>query len=62
MAVLAAMAEFPESIRSLFLNDVNPAGIYSLRFFVNGAPTIVTVDDWVPTQYGEPAFAKAKDG
>ena len=62
LAVLSAMAEFPESIRSLFLNDVNPAGIYSLRFFVNGAPTIVTVDDWVPTQYGEPAFAKAKGG
>ena len=29
-------------------NDVNDAGIYAMRFFVNGKERIVVVDDYIP--------------
>jgi len=54
------MTEFPESIAGMFKNEPNPACIYSIKFYVNGIETIVTVDDYIPTRYGKPAFSKAK--
>lgn len=42
---------------------INKAGIYLLRFFLNGQETPVVVDDFLPvTPRGNPAFASCRDG
>ena len=33
-----------------------------MKFNVNGVETFVIVDDYLPTRYDSPAFAKANDG
>ena len=63
LAVLSALAEFPERIKSLFLTkEVNESGIYLMKFHINGVETMVVVDDYLPVRYDRPAFANAKDG
>ena len=43
-------------------DDVHAAGIDVLRFVVNGVPTFVAVDAWVPAKDGDPSVAEARDG
>lgn len=45
----------------MFIEDdeANDAGCYVIKFYVNGVQTAVMVDDWIPCQYGKPAFAKS---
>ena len=40
---------------------MNQVGIYLVYFYVNGVKTGVLVDDFLPTIYGKPAFAKSVD-
>jgi len=49
MSCLAALAEVPGRVESLFnTRVVNDAGIYSINFFVNGQKQEVFIDDYVP--------------
>jgi len=57
------MAEQPKCIRNLFITkEYNDAGIYLLKFWVNGIETPVVIDDFLPSKNGQPAFASAKSG
>ena len=64
LAVLSALAEFPERIKALFVTqEVNDAGIYLMKFHINGVEKLVMVDDYLPIrQDGSLAFAGAKEG
>jgi hypothetical protein len=45
-ASMAAVAEFPDMIRDVFVNtETNDEGIYNVKFYIRGKPWIVTVDD-----------------
>ena len=48
-AALAAMAEFPELVTSMFISgqEISDKGIYNIRFFIRGKPWIVTIDDFL---------------
>ena len=64
LATLSSLAEFPERVKQMFVTqEINAAGIYLMRFYVNGVETLVVVDDYLPvTEYGTPAFATCRDG
>jgi Calpain family cysteine protease len=57
---LAALAEQPELVRSLFVLDSrSPVGAYQVRMFKNGLPCIITVDDFFPCLAdGRPAYSR----
>lgn len=43
--------------------EINKAGIYMVRFFLNGQETPVIVDDHLPVnKAGKPCFATCRDG
>ena len=43
--------------------EINKAGIYMVKFFINGQDTPVIVDDFLPVNAnGKPAFASCRDG
>lgn len=44
-AGLGALAEFPDLLEDIFLNDINDSGIYALKFHIRGKPWIITIDD-----------------
>ena len=51
LSVLSSLAEFPDNVRALIdTQEINEAGIYLLKFFVNGIPTPVIVDDYFPVK------------
>ena len=53
IAAAAAIAEKPERIQKVFLNqsnDLNDAGIYGVNFYTLGVPHTVIVDDYLPLQ------------
>ena len=51
LSVLSALAEFPDNVKALIeTQKVNQAGIYLLKFFVNGILTPVIVDDHLPVR------------
>ena len=57
------MAEFPERVEQMFVTKtINKAGIYMMRFFLNGQETPVIVDDFFPCNGNKPAFASCRDG
>ena len=61
LAVLSSMAEFPNRIKALIETpEVNSAGIYLLKFFVNGVETSVIVDDYLPVHKGTKKLAFAQ--
>ena len=60
LAVLSSMAEFPERIKALIeTKEVNSAGIYLLKYYVNGLETSVIVDDYLPVYKGTNKLAFA---
>ena len=63
LAVLSSLAEFPKRVEALFYTkEINNAGIYLVKFFINGNETPVIVDDYLPcTKDGKPAFAYSKN-
>jgi len=49
LSSISSLAEFPERVKSIFLTqEVNEAGCYALRFYVNGEIETVVVDDYFP--------------
>ena len=64
LAALSSLAEFPDRVKAMFVTQqVNAAGIYMVRFFLNGQETPVIVDEHLPClANGKPAFATSKDG
>ena len=63
LAVLSALAESEERVRNIFVTqDVNSAGIYLVKFFINGVESPVIIDDYLPTRYNRPCYANSKDG
>lgn len=57
------MAEVPDRVYDRFITrEVNSAGIYLVTLFINGVETPVILDDWLPSMYGQPAFAKTSGG
>ena len=61
--MLSSLAEFPDRVNALFrTKEINDAGIYLVRFFINGNETPVIVDDYLPcNRNGQPAFASSRD-
>lgn len=61
LSVLSVLAENPQRIRNLFINDqANEYGVYGIRINKNGEWKEVVVDDKFPCINGEPAFSKAQ--
>jgi len=61
LATLSAMAEFPKNIENIFYTkEANAAGCYLVSIFVNGVPTPIIIDDYIPCRYGQPAFSTTK--
>ena len=61
LAILSALAEFPERVKKIFANTaVNKFGVYGVKFFFQGIPQEVIVDDFIPCYPDkiEPFFAK----
>jgi calpain-15 len=59
---MAALTEFPDLAKSVFLTDtLNDEGIYAIKFFIRGKPWIVTVDDTVMMWSDVPNFASVGD-
>ncbi len=61
---MSAFAEWPERLRGIFLTQTpNAAGIYTMRLFVNGELTDITVDEYFPYSPGanDFAFCTSKD-
>ena len=63
LAVLSAMAEFPDRVQACFhTKTVNDAGIYLMRFYINGAEYPVYVDDYLPVRHNRPCFSSSRVG
>jgi len=64
LAALSSLAEFEDRVKALFITkEINPAGIYLVKIYINGTETLVVVDDHLPVkQNGSPCFASARDG
>jgi hypothetical protein len=61
LSVCAVMAEFPHRLSKIFLiKKINNAGIYAVRFFIDGEVKKIIVDDLIPfdTYSNRPAFTK----
>ena len=62
LTAISALAEYPERIKKLFLNDKhesNAANIYGIKICKNGIWENVIVDDWLPIRYNQPVFSKS---
>ena len=56
LAAATALAEVPERIERIFLNNKNeasPNGIYGVNLYTLGVPHTVIVDDWLPLRETE---------
>lgn len=54
MAALGAIAEYPERIKDVFLNDeASEFGKYCLNIYALGVPNTVCVDDYLPFKKNE---------
>lgn len=49
LSSISSLAEFPQRVKDIFItNEVNEAGCYAVRLYINGEPEIVVVDDYFP--------------
>lgn len=49
LSAVSSLAEKPERVKNIFLTkEVNDAGCYALKLYINGEPTIVVIDDYFP--------------
>lgn len=61
LSVCAVMAEFPHRLNKIFLiKTINKAGIYAIRFFIDGEIKKIIIDDMIPfdNYANKPAFTK----
>ena len=60
LSSLAAIAEKPDRIRNMFLNeDANEYGVYGTTMFKNGIKMQVIIDDLIPCKGNKVAFARS---
>ena len=62
LSALSSLAENPSRVRQLFITQqVNSAGIYVIRFFINGEFQDIVIDDQIPydPESKGPAFSKS---
>ena len=58
MAGIYGISENDKRFQSIWVTkETNNAGIYAVNAYVRGKPTIITIDDYIPTDYGNPLFA-----
>ena len=49
LAALSSLAESESQVKALFITkEINTAGIYLVKFYINGSETLVIVDDYLP--------------
>ena len=49
LSSISAMASFPKRIeRTLLNNDITETGVYSIKYYIDGVPKIVSVNDYFP--------------
>jgi len=63
LTALASTAEYPERLRSIFLNEsANAYGLYGVRLYLQGIPTEIILDDSFPcsVKTGQPIFTRLK--
>lgn len=49
LSSISSLAEFPKRVEDIFLTkEINDAGCYALKFYINGEPETVVVDDYFP--------------
>jgi len=57
------LAENPDLVKEIFVTQaINPAGIYLMKFYINGIQSPVIVDDYFPTKNKRPCYASTRDG
>jgi len=58
IVTLANMARKPQRIKDLFLTkEVNEAGVYGMKVYVQGEPKVVLVDDYFPSKDNKLTFS-----
>ena len=60
LAALASLAERPSRVHEMFYNAKNASGCYLIKFYVNGIPTGVMVDDLFLCNGSDLIFARCK--
>jgi calpain-15 len=60
LAALASLAERPLRVHEMFYNAKNASGCYLIKFYVNGIPTGVMVDDLFLCNGSDLFFARCK--
>ena len=54
LAVLSAFAEEPKRIEQMFpTKTISPNGIFEVKIYIHGSPTIVVIDDYIPCKETE---------
>ena len=58
LSCLSALAENPDRIKAIFITkEVNDAGIYAVKLFINGEERVIVVDDYFPFNDEKNKFA-----
>lgn len=62
--MISTLCTDSDDVANLFVTkEINVAGCYMVRFFINGVETFITVDEYLPCKAnGQPAFATSKKG
>ena len=61
---MASLAEKPDRVKAIFLTkEVNSAGCYALKFYINGECKTIVVDDYFPycTHKEDWAFSRSNN-
>jgi hypothetical protein len=61
MATISSLAESPKRIKRLFNRYDIGLGIYEVILLINGRPSAVLLDDYIPTFANMPIFSKPKE-
>lgn len=59
ISVASALAEWPDRVKKIFIQQAYvKEGIFAMNLFIKGKPTVITVDDRLPSNGASPFFAK----
>lgn len=62
LSALAAIAETPSRIKSMFLSqDMNNEGVFGVKTYFNGMENLMVVDNLFPCKNSKPMFAKSNN-
>ncbi len=61
LSCISSLAEAGERVERIFISkEVNEAGCYAVKFYINGEPKIVVVDDYFPYDPFKEQWAMSK--